>query len=288
MFVIDNSHHCLKMDAITQMNRQLQVENYADNTRRTYLSHFKAFYYSKYYKEPIRYTDIMSYLQYQKNRGLSNSALHQVINALKFYLEKVCKENKQYFNIARPRKEKALPVILNEKELKSLFEAIHNIKHKTILRLIYACGLRVGELLSIELRDIDGKRKQAHIRRSKGHKDRIVPLSDSILAELRTYYRIYRPSKYLFEGTSRKGNNVAYSASSVRAIFKRAVKKAGIKKQVKLHSLRHSYATHLLEHGIDLRYIQTLLGHNSSRTTEIYTHVSRKKLSNIPSPIDFL
>jgi site-specific recombinase XerD len=155
--------------------------------------------------------------------------------------------------------------------------------------LIYACGLRVGELLAIRVEDIDGGRKQLHIRRSKGHKDRMIPLSDSSLYELRSHYRVYRPKKYLFEGKGRtKDEIVTYRASSVRAIFKRAVKAADIKKNVRLHSLRHSYATHLLEHGINLRYIHVLPGHNSSKTTEIYNHVSRNKLDHLPGPIYFL
>ena len=277
------------MDAITRMNRQLLVENYAENTRNTYLSHFKTFFHSTYYRDPLQYEDVMSYLEHLRNRGLSNSSLHQAINAIKFYLESVCKNKKCYFPIERPRKEKKLPTILNQRELQSLFQSVNNLKHRTILRLIYACGLRVGEVLAINIEDIDGTRKQLHIRRSKGHKDRMIPLSESSLHELREYYKVYRPKLYLFEGKGRtKDEIVPYSASSVRALFKRAVKTAGINKKVRLHSLRHSYATHLLEHGIDLRYIQVLLGHNSSKTTEIYTQVSRNKLHHLPSPIDFL
>lgn len=167
---------------------------------------------------------------------------------------------------------------------------IKNQKHLQIIKLIYGCGLRVGELTRIELGDIDSERKRVHIRCSKGYKDRIVPISDSSITELRQYYKKYRPKQYLFEGARSKNVSlpVMYSQSSIRSILKRAVYIAGIRKKVKLHTLRHSYATHLLEHGVNLRYIQMLLGHASPTTTEIYTHVSQQKLEAIPSPLEFL
>ena len=272
------------------MERELKLMNYAPSTQSSYLCHFKTFYYSGYYADHLNRDRIMDYLVLQRDNGLSLSNQNQIINAIKFYLEKVLKQDREYYKIGRPRKEKRMPTILNKNEVKALFQSVKNIKHKTILRLIYGCGLRVGELTRIKLADIDSERMRIHIRCGKGYKDRIVPLTPSMVAELRAYYRSYRTKIYLFEGQSLTKSKapVPYSASSIRAIFKRAIKVACIIKRVKLHSLRHSYATHLLEHGVDLRYIQTLLGHSSSKTTEIYTHVSEQKLEAIPSPLDFL
>ncbi len=273
-----------------EMQRQLEIMNYSDSTKASYRIHFMQFYYSKHFTNPIQREKILDYLLSKKNEGKSLSAQNQIINAIKFYIEKVLKEDREYYYIDRPKNEKRLPTILSKEEVSRIFRQIVNVKHKSILRLIYGCGLRVGELCRIELQDIDSDRMRLHIRRAKGYKDRYVPINQAIVEELRYYYQKYTPRRYLFEGMKSKQlpEPVPYSHSSIRAIFKRACKKANINKRVKLHSLRHSYATHLLEHGVDLRYIQTLLGHSSSKTTEIYTHVSETKLDDLPSPLDFL
>jgi integrase/recombinase XerD len=169
--------------------------------------------------------------------------------------------------------------------VKSILDAHYNIKHKVMLSLIYSCGLRCGELLNLKPDDIDSKRNIVLIKQSKGKKDRIVPLSIKILEMLRDYYSVYKPSNYLFEGQN-KGQ--PYDARSLQLVLKQALQKTNIKKPVTLHWLRHSYATHLLESGTDLLYIQELLGHNSSKTTEIYTHVSTKSIQQIKSPFDDL
>ena len=187
--------------------------------------------------------------------------------------------------IHRPRPEHKLPNVLSRKEVKLILEAHRNIKHKTMLSLIYSCGLRRSELLHLKPGDIDSKRNLIVIRQSKGKKDRIVPLSLKILEMLRAYYQQYRPKKYLFEGQQA---GTIYSEQSLQSVLKQALQKANIKKPITLHWLRHSYATHLLEGGTDLRYIQELLGHNSSKTTEIYTHVSTKSIQHIKSPFDDL
>jgi integrase/recombinase XerD len=174
---------------------------------------------------------------------------------------------------------------LSKEEIKAILEAPTNIKHKTMLSLVYACGLRRSELLHIKPRDIDSKRKLLLIRNAKGRKDRIAPLSDKLIAMLRAYYKIYKPKTWLFEG-QKKGSK--YSATSVQKILKLAISEAKINKPVSLHWLRHSYATHLLEAETDLRYIQEILGHKSSKTTEIYTHVSTKSIQQIKSPFDEL
>src|SRR5690554_4048111 len=178
-----------------------------------------------------------------------------------------------------------LPNVLSKEEIKAILDAHSNIKHSIMLSLIYSCGLRRSELLNLKPTDIDSKRKLVIIRQSKGKKDRVVPLSEKILPILRQYYKLYKPAIWLFEGHN-KGEQ--YSAKSLENVFKQALAKAHIKRPATLHWLRHSYATHLLESGTDLRYIQDLLGHKSSKTTEIYTHVSTKSLQKIISPFDTL
>ncbi|WP_317245745.1 tyrosine-type recombinase/integrase [Flavobacterium amniphilum] len=174
---------------------------------------------------------------------------------------------------------------MSKEEVKSILSAHNNIKHKTMLSLIYSCGLRCGELLALEPVHIDSKRNIVFLKKAKGKKDRIVPLSAKILEMLREYYRLYKPKVYLFEGQT---EGKPYDDRSLQQVLKQALKKANISKPVTLHWLRHSYATHLLESGTDLRYIQELLGHNSSKTTEIYTHVSTKNIQQIKSPFDDL
>jgi integrase/recombinase XerD len=176
--------------------------------------------------------------------------------------------------IHRPKKEKTLPNVLSKEEVKMILEAHTNIKHKTMLSMIYSCGMRCGELRGIVI-----------IKQAKGKKDRIVPLSEKILDMLRIYYQAYKPNTYLFEG---QAAGTLYDERSLQQVLKQALIKAKITKPVTLHWLRHSYATHLLEAGTDLRYIQELLGHNSSKTTEIYTHVSTREIQKIKSPFDDL
>ncbi len=216
--------------------------------------------------------------------GHSISYQNQCINGVKKYFafKNLEVEN---MNIERPRKEKRLPVVLSKEEIKSIFEAIHNLKHRTLLSLIYSAGLRIGEALALRPQNIDRHRMLIHIKMAKGKKDRYTLLSPNILQLLETYYRVYKPKTYLFEGQ----DGGQYTASSAQQVLKKAMRKAGILKHgITLHSLRHSFATHLLESGTDIRYIQSLLGHNSPNTTMIYTHVSEKSLKNIKNPFDDL
>lgn len=184
----------------------------------------------------------------------------------------------------RPAKELTLPVILSEQEVESLLKTITNLKHKCLLLVLYSAGLRIGELLALQLGDVDRHRRQIHIKAAKGKKDRITVLSAKASQYLEQYLAIYTPQQFVFEGPQGK----AYSLSSVQVIYREACERAGITKKVTLHTLRHSFATHLLERGTDLRYIQTLLGHSSAKTTQIYTHVSTKAMEEIRSPADFL
>ena len=211
------------------------------------------------------------------------STINQVFNALRFLYVELYKTKFVIESIPRPKREKKLPDVLSQNEILKIFSRVENLKHKTILMLIYSSGLRVGESVRLKISDIDGERRMIHLRSAKGKKDRYTTLSAAVLEMLRKYYKQYKPKDFLFEG---QGERKHLAERSVQAVFKRAVKVAGINKPITVHGLRHSFATHLLESGVDLRYIQELLGHSSSKTTEVYTHVSKKSLSNIINPLD--
>tara|TARA_Y100000385_G_scaffold209985_1_gene217819 strand:+ start:3141 stop:3965 length:825 start_codon:yes stop_codon:yes gene_type:complete len=270
------------MDFI-KIKQQLNYKRYSTNTITTYISCLQKF--NKYVCQnalQINEGVIYEYLLLLVEKGYSRSSQNQHINAIKFYLEKVLKQKKQVYFIERPLKKRKLPTILSENEIQQILSQISNLKHKAILSLIYSCGLRIGETINLKIKDIDSERMLICIRNGKGEKDRIVPLAKNVLHLLRSYYKAYRPVIYLFNGME----NDTYSACSIRNVLKNAVYKTSIKKNVTPHTLRHSYATHLLEKGIDLRYIQVILGHSSVKTTEIYTHVSTKNLQTIKSPIE--
>lgn len=205
-------------------------------------------------------------------KGYSISYQRQMVSALKLFFQQIQNKKLDINQLERPRKERKLPVVFSKEEVRRIISSIQNEKHRVMISLIYAAGLRVSELLNLKCTDIDGHRFVIHIHSAKGCKDRIVPLGTNLIDSLRAYFKRYRPKVYLFEG--KEGSR--YSASSCRMILKRALERNGISKRGSLHTLRHSYATHLLESGTDIRYIQKLLGHESSRTTEIYTHVSRR------------
>jgi integrase/recombinase XerD len=219
-----------------------------------------------------------------KNR-FSWSYQNQIISALKLFFNQVIVKDLVVSEIKRPRRSKSLPDIFSVDEIERFLKSIRNIKHKSALGLIYACGLRRSELIRLQINAIDSKRGILLIKGAKGNKDRIVPLPGSMIELLREYYKLYRPKVWLFEGVIA---GEPYSETSLRQAFIRTIKEADIKKKLSLHSLRHSYATHLLENGIDLRFIQELLGHKSSKTTEIYTHVRVKSIESIKSPFEKL
>lgn len=208
-----------------------------------------------------------------------------VINAVKLFFSNRLKRKLEPELIERPKQPKLLPHVLSKEEVKLILEVHQNIKHRAMLSLIYACGLRRGELLNLKLTDIDSNRKMLHVQQGKGGKDRVVPINGKILDLLREYYKYEKPQVYLFEG---QVSGRPYSEKSLENVMNQAVKKAGLNKKPTLHWLRHTYATHLHEGGTDLRIIQELLGHSSSKTTEIYTHVSTKSLQNVKSPFDDL
>lgn len=203
---------------------------------------------------------------------------------MRYYYKDVLGDAQRVKFIERPRGERKLPNVLSEEEVTAILRAVDNLKHQCILMLIYSAGLRLGELINLKRSDIIPERHQVIIRGGKGKKDRITVLSPKIRERLDRYLVEYRPTLFLFEGQS----GGAYSDTSVQTIFRRAKDKARITAPATVHTLRHSFATHLLEKGTDLRYIQTLLGHSSSKTTEIYTHVSTKALGKIRSPLEDL
>jgi integrase/recombinase XerD len=215
----------------------------------------------------------------------SYSYQNQFVNGCKLFFREVLKSSLDVEKFERPRREYKLPNVLSMSEVKAILDSLVNVKHRTMLSLIYACGLRRSELLNLKVSAIDTGRGVIHILNSKGKKDRIVPISQSVIDMLNTYIEMYKPKDWLFEG---RDTGDQYSATSLSEVLGGAVLKAGINKPVSLHWLRHSYATHLLEAGTDLRFIQELLGHKSSKTTEIYTHVSTKSLQKIKSPFDYL
>ncbi len=243
---------------------KLELKKYADSTIRTYVSFFEMFI--NHYKEKelntINESDIRAFLQKLIHRNVSNSYLNQAINAIKFYYEVVLGMPNRFYEIERPRKEYKLPTVIAKEEVLSIIENTNNIKHRCIVELLYGSGLRRGELLNLKLVDVDSKRMLLRVESSKGNKDRHTLLSHTALEDLRTYYREWKPKKFLFEG--RKGGK--YSAESVVQIVKKAARKSGIRRAVSPHSLRHSFATHLLESGVDLRQIQVLLGHVATNT----------------------
>ena len=279
------------MDSLLKTANKLKQKNYSKSTYNTYLYFIKD--YLLFCKQNTLKPQLGStnYIQHLINKKLAISTQNQAINAIKFYLENILMLDKTYLKIDRPFKPTFLPTVLSLNEVKCILHNTTNFKHRTILKTIYGCGLRVSEVINLKIEDIDSSRYCIIIKQAKGRKDRLIPLSKELLLELRQYYTIYKPKVYLFEGIPTKTSqhiNVPYSASSIRAFLKASTKRSKILKKVTPHTLRHSYATHLYEHGISLRTIQVLLGHNSSKTTEIYTHVSNKHLNNTPSPLSFL
>jgi integrase/recombinase XerD len=263
---------------------KLQVLRYSKHTVSTYVSLFEDFinFYNNIDLLSINENDIKEYLKFIVKCKYSGSYQNQAINAIKFYYEIVLGLPNRYYNIDRPRKEEKLPTVLSVNEIRNLLSVVENVKHKAILMTIYSAGLRVSELLELKISDIQSDRKIIYVRNAKGNKDRTTLLGKQTLELLRIYYKQYKPENYLFEGP----NGKKYSASSIQKILKKALKKANITTYATIHTLRHSFATHLLENGTNLRYIQTLLGHGSPKTTEIYTKVSTIVLNEITSPID--
>jgi integrase/recombinase XerD len=260
---------------------------YSESTEKTYKSALEDYlnYHHSIDIDRLNEGHIQAFLRYLvMERKVSTSYQNQAINAIKFYYERVLGGQRKTYFIDRPKKEKSLPVVMSEEEIIRVLRAVENVKHKAILMVIYSAGLRISECINLKIKDIDSSRMQIRVEQAKGKKDRYTILSEKTLYFLRTYFLEYKPKVYLFEGQT----GGIYSKRSIQNIFKAAASKAGIQKQVTVHTLRHSFATHLLENGVNLRYIQSLLGHSSSKTTEIYTHVTTKGMDQLKSPMDML
>ena len=277
----------INSNAVLRMTEQLKLMGYSENTIKTYQNEFAQFLMALK-NNPVDNCDsqkVRSYMLYcYEQLKLSENTLHSRLNALKFYFEKVLHREAFFVNIPRPKKHSILPKTIHQSDLKKMFDATTNLKHNTILKLCYGMGLRLSEIINLKITDIDSKNMQVFIERGKGKKDRYVNLPLSILEQLRTYYKMYHPKIYLFEGQ----DGGQYSMRSIQQVFKNALQKAGINKKVGIHSLRHSYATHLLEQGTDIRFIQELLGHKDLKTTLIYTDVTNNSIRNVKSPLDKL
>ena len=269
--------------------QQLQLKAYSPSTMKTYCNEFTQLLQllGNVDVQQLQPQHLQRYLLWCMKNGLKENTIHSRLNALKFYYEQVLHREKFFFEIPRPKKPLILPKLLNENELRRLFNALTNKKHKAMLFTAYSAGLRVSEIVNLKIKDIDSKRMQIFIERAKGKKDRYVNLSVVLLDILRKYIQTYKPAPklYLFESEQ---TGAAYPARTVQQIFTTAKNKAGISKDVGIHSLRHSFATHLLDKGTDIYYIKDLLGHFDIKTTERYLHVSKQKLVNIISPLDDL
>ncbi|MEA1873190.1 MAG: site-specific tyrosine recombinase/integron integrase [Bacteroidota bacterium] len=264
---------------------KLLLLRYSESTIKTYSSNFEEFinYYNTKKINDISEPEIIEFTRYLVvERGVSESYQNQSINAIKFYYEKVLGESRKFYYLDRPKREKNLPEVLTKQEVKLMINATTNLKHKCLIMLMYSAGLRTSEAVNLKIKDIDSDKGMILIKSGKGKKDRYSLLSKKTLLYLREYFVLYQPQEYLFEGAY----GGSYSASSVLKVVIRAAKKVRIARHVTPHTLRHSFATHLLEQGTDLRYIQSLLGHESSKTTEIYTHITSKGLDNIDNPLD--
>jgi site-specific recombinase XerD len=266
---------------------KLKELRYSQNTLDTYKHMFEEFinYYNDTEIDDITDAMIVDFLRYLVNeRNISGSYQNQSINSIKFYYERVQGGPRKIYSIDRPRKEKMLPEVLSEEEVVKILNATENLKHKAILMTIYSAGLRVSELTNLRIKDIDSNRMQIRVEQAKGKKDRYTLLGNTTLDILRKYVTEYKPKEWLFEG--RDGDK--YKPRRIQDILKKSVDIVGLKKTITVHTLRHSFATHLLEAGTDIRYIQSLLGHSSGKTTEIYTHITTKGFEQIKSPLDKL
>lgn len=278
----------LYMSDLKEFEKLLQIKRYSKNTATSYLGLLKTF--DKFIGEVQEIHRLDNKFLFQRIREIiaerkyAYTTQKQLLSAISLYLKEMHKTQID-FDTLRPRKpQRVLPDILSLQEVKRLLEGTKNTKHRAMLTTVYALGLRSGELIDLKITHIDSDRNQILIKAAKGKRDRLLPFPDILKELLRDYYKRYRPKVFLFEGQKQ----LQYSSTSLRAVFNTARQRTAIKKQVTLHSLRHAYATHLLESGTDLRLIQDLLGHNSIKTTMLYTHVSNKNLLAVKSPLEFL
>ena len=275
------------MSGFSDFKNLLEIKRYSDNSIKAYIGLLASFdAYIGFGQEIHRLNNkhlLQKIREFIIDKSYAYTTQKQLISVLVLYMREMHRVHLD-LDTLKPRKpQRILPNIVSKEEVKKLLDVTENVKHRAMLTTIYALGLRSGELLNLKIADLDGARNVVTLKGAKGKKDRQLPFPESLKKVLREYYKGYRPELYLFQGQNGK-----YSAASLRSVFKRACLKANIKKELTVHSLRHAYATHLLEAGTDLRVIQELLGHNSIKTTMLYTHVSNKNLLAVKSPLDFL
>lgn len=274
--------------SLEQLQLSLTRRGYARSTLKAYMGQVQRFLESK--KQPyadIGSADIHDYLLSLHDREASHTYINQAISALRFWYVDVDRRSGFPPKWIRPRKQKKLPVVLSQREVMRLFQAVESLKHRTMLTLVYSSGLRISEVVQLRREDVDAERGVIHLRQGKGAKDRYTVLSSAALSLLEHYLQEHAVGRYLFPGDAQEDNyDRPITPRSLQYAFERALRRSGITKKATVHTLRHSFATHLLEQGTDLRYIQELLGHASPKTTEIYTHVSIKDVRRIQSPLD--
>ncbi len=272
---------------VSLMIDTMLAHNLSDSTIRNYGNSFVRFLRDHDFINPveIEYNQIVKYLGSLMARGLRSATGHNLVNAINYYYKNV--EHNKTFNLdlPRPRKEKSIRTVFTPEECNMVFAAIDNPKHKLLLMIVYGVGLRLSEVINLKWNDILLSEQKIHLKDGKGKKDRIVMLPASIIPMLNNYRELYKTTDYVFEGQSA---SMPYSARSVQGIMRRALEKSGLSKRGSLHSLRHSFATHLLNAGTDIRYVQQLLGHKDIKTTMIYSHISQPLVERVKSPLDNL
>ena len=274
-------------EEVTKLEQTLLLKRYSWRTVKSYKSCFRKFilHYNNTEPKQLARKQIDAYIVHLiKTKHITESHQNQILSAIKMYFAETAGQEGKVRNLIRPKKARKLPHVLTEEEVSKLLQAIDNIKHRCILMLIYSAGLRLGELLQLRLADLQPDQQRLFVYGGKGKKDRCTLLSSKAWERLQHYLEVHKPVEWVFEGQ----NGGPYSARSVQAIFSKAKEKSGINPYATVHTLRHSFATHLLEKGVDLRYIQELLGHESSKTTELYTHITHTGWAKVKSPLDDL
>lgn len=274
-----------RFELIDKYSKILRLKNYSCRTEKTYMHHLNLFldYVSSSKTTDINEKVLLDYFDHLKlTKNFSFSSMKQAVASVRFLFLDVLKKEIHFDFYIKMKKPDTLPNILSVEEIKKIINSIANIKHRAIISTIYSCGLRISEAINLKVQDVDSSLMTIKIVNAKGKSDRIVMLSEKLLVSLREYFKEYKPKVYLFEGQ----DGEKYSARSIQQIFKNACRKTRIKKKVSVHTLRHSFASHLLDNGTDIRFIQELLGHKHLSTTQIYTHINPVTVKKIKSPFD--
>lgn len=268
------------------MIREMQIRNYSEKTIKSYVASISKL--AQFFNQPVETITVDQFKSFLQHRisvdKVSTAMINQCISAFKIIQQDILERDWEAIRIKRPRREKKLPVVLSKGEIAGMINITTNLKHKALIALAYSTGIRRGEMQYLKAENIDPERMRVHVVRGKGKKARYTILSSKALELLRVYYRYERPALYLFEPGGRKGSTLA--ESTLNNIVKHAAKKAGVKKEISFHTLRHSFATHMLENGVNLRIIQQFLGHNSIKTTSVYLHIAHIDPNQVTSPLD--